>query len=471
MKTHPKSSVLLVISVLSGNILLAQPALEFASGAGPTGSGSTLAAQSVTWMNNTDNPTGNTFVAFTPTTTVTFSLSNQQYSLLASQSGNRESVSFGGNLNNSANLIGSGATYVPMNFISNAPASDFSSLPTTLNQGISLTNNYGIELFTSVMGLYDNNLVTTGRYLMATLTVTFSHPVMNPVLHLLGLGGFYSSLGFTTELELQTAGVTLSKLSGSNELNVTTSKILNSSSAPTSTTGSGAASGSILATGTNITTLVFNLYMRGNGGMSTWSGSNMHMGDAWVFSVSEETAMFVLPVTINNFTATEKGNTALLQWGTSSEQNTDHFDVETSEDGTNWKSIGTVKAAGTSNTAKNYSYVQYSPATGNNFYRIAIVDADGSYNYTAVQQLSFSQASGLMLTYYPNPVRDRVTVTTGAATVKSAQVLSIDGKVLQQVAGFHSGESIDLSQYPAGIYILVVRNTDGSMQTAKVQKS
>jgi len=380
-------------------------------------------------------------------------------------------VSFGGNLNNSSSMIGSGATYVPMNFISSAPATDFSSLPTTLNQGISLTNNYGVELFTSVMSLYNNNLPTTGRYLMATLTVTFSHPVMNPVLHLLGLGGFYSSLGFTTELELQTAGVTLSRLSGSPELNVTSSKILNSSSAPTSTTGSGAASGSVLATGTNISTLVFNIYMRGNGGMSAWSGTSMHMGDAWVFSVSEETAMFVLPVTINNFMATEKGNTALLQWGTSSEQNTDHFDVETSEDGTNWKSIGTVKAAGNSSTPRNYDYVQYSPATGNNFYRIAIVDADGSYNYTSVQQLSFSQASDIRLNYYPNPVRDRVTVTMGAASISSAEVLGIDGKVLQRVAGFHSGESIDLSHYPSGIYILVLRNTDGSAQTAKVQKS
>lgn len=469
MKPHPKPSILLVISVLSGNFLLAQPALEFASGAGPAGSGSSIIAQAVTWMNNTDNPTGNTFTPFAPTTTVTFAISNQKYALHATQSPRLASVSFGANLNTSGILIGSSPIYDPMNFISNPSASDFSSIPSTINQGISLTNNYSVEIFTSVMGLYNANLSTGGRYLMATLTITFSQPVTNPVLHIVGIGGTYNLLGFSDELELQTGGVLLSKLSGSKELNVTSTSILNSASHPTSATGSGAASGSVLASGTNISQLVFDVYVRGDGGESTWSGSNMHVGDAWLIAVSEETSMFVLPVKISDFTANAQGNSTLLQWTTASEQNTDHFQVQYSQDGMSWQNIGTVKAAGNSNTPTNYSYVQYSPAAGNNFYRIAEVDADGAYSYTAVQEVSFSQ-QGLALSFFPNPTRDRVTVVTGAGLIRSAEVLSIDGKVLQRVAGFRSGESIDLSRYPAGIYILLFQNADGAMQTAKVQK-
>ena len=469
MKPHSKPSILLVISVLSGHVLLAQPALEFASGAGPAGSGSSIASQVVTWQNNTDNPTGNTFTSFAPTTTVTFAISNQKYVLKVSQSPRLAPISFGGNLNNSSNLMGSATIYDQMNFISNPAASDFSSLPSTIGQGISLTSNYGIEIFSSVMALYNNNLSTSGRYLMATLTITFSNPVMNPVLHLVGMGGFYSNLGFSDELELQTAGVTLSKLSGSSELNVTATKILNSAAHPTSTTGAGAASGSVLVTGTNITQLVFNIYMRGDGGETTWSGTNMHMGDAWLIAVDEETSMFVLPVKISNFKANGEGNSALLQWTTASEQNTDHFVIQYSDDATSWQNIGEVKAAGNSNTPTNYSYVQYNPAAGNNYYRIAEVDADGSYSYTAVQEVSFSQP-GAALSFFPNPARDHVTVVAGSGLIKSAEVLSIDGKVLQQVAGFRSGGSIDLSRYPAGIYILLLRNADGSTQTAKVQK-
>lgn len=470
MKAHPKPSILLVISVLSGNFLLAQPALEFASGAGPTGNGSSIASQVVTWKNNTDNPSGNTFTAFAPTTTVTFTISNQQYALRSTQSPRLAPISFGGNLNNTGNMIGSGPIYDQMNFISSPSSNDFSSLPSTIGQGISLTSNYGIEVFSSVMALKNNNLSTSGRYLMATLTVTFSNPVMNPVLHLAGMGGFYSNLGFSTELELQDTGVTLSKLSGSGELDVTPSKILNSASHPTSTTGSGAATGSVLAAGTNITQLVFNIYMRGDGGESSWSGNNMHMGDAWLIGVSAETSMFVLPVKISDFTASAKGNSTLLQWTTASEQNVDHFVIQYSQDGMSWQNIGEAKASGNSNNPIDYNYVQYSPAAGNNFYRIAEVDIDGSYTYTAVQEVSYSQP-GVALSFFPNPARDRVTVITGSGLVKAAEVLTIDGKVLQQVTGFRSGESIDLSRYPAGIYILLLQHADGSMQTAKVQKS
>ncbi|HWB90248.1 MAG TPA: T9SS type A sorting domain-containing protein [Puia sp.] len=471
MKTHPKPSILLVISVLSGHLLLAQPALEFASGAGPTGNGSSIGSQNVTWENNTDNPTGNTFTSFAPTTTVTFTISNQRYALLASQSAIRAGVSFGGNLNNSGTLIGKAAIYDQMNFISNPSSSDFSSLPSTIGKGISLTSNYGVELFTSVMGLYNQNLATTGRYVMATLTVTFSNPVINPVLHFTGMGGFYQNLGFSTELDLLTTDVTLSKLSGSSELNVTSTSILNSANHPTSTTGSGAASGSVLVSGINITQLVFNVCMRGDGGESKWSGNNMHMGDAWLIGVSEETSMFVLPVKFSDFTATAKGNSAMLQWTTASEQNTDHFIVEYSQDGTSWQDIGTVKAAGNSGTPTNYSYIQYNPAAGNNFYRIAEVDLDGSYSYTQVQELYFSQPGAAALNFFPNPTRDHVTVTTGSAKIKSAEILTIDGKVVELVSGFRSGASIDLSRYPAGIYVLVFRNADGSAQTAKVQKN
>ena len=471
----PKPAILLsVTSILAVQILSAQPSLEFASGQGPSSSGSSTANQVVTWEGNTDNPTGNTFMPYTPTTTITYSLSNQQYPLTAGQSPNRASVSFGGNLNTTGAMIGSAGIYQPMNFISAAPAADFSSLPSTIGQGISMTSNYAIELFSSTMGLFNANVATRGRYYMADLTITFSSPANNPVLHLVGVGGIYSSrlgvLGFTTEFDLATAGVTLSELSGSTELNVTSTSILNSATHPTSTTGSGAASGSILVTGHNISQLVFHLYLRGDGNNPAWASATEHVGDAWLLSVSEPSPFVALPAKITAFSAIAQGDGSLLQWTTASEQNTDHFDVEYSTDGMNWQGIGQVKAAGNSAAPQQYSFVQYGPANGNAYYRIAEVDADNSYTYSRVQELSFTQA-GAQLRYFPNPVRDRVTVTTGSTAVQSVTVMTIDGRVLQLVRDFVSGQSIDLSRYPGGVYILQVRDASGQSQVFKVQKS
>ena len=475
---YPTKPLMLVISILSGHLLLAQPALEFASGAGPTTSGSTIANQVVTFQNNTNNPTGNTFTSFTPTTTVTFSVSNQQYALKTTQSLNRASLSFGATNNNYGNSIVGVPTYSSLNFISSPSNSDFSSLPSTIGQGIDVNANYGVELFTSAMGLYNAGLPTNGTYYMADLTLTFSVPVTNPVLHLVGIGGYYSpggTLGFTSELGLATTGVTLSKLSGSPELQVTSTSISNNATHPSSTTGSGAASGSILVSGTNITQLVFHVYMRGDGGVSTWAGNGEHSGDAWMMGVSMETAMFVLPLKITDFTAAAEANSAVLQWTANTQEGTDHFDVQYSADGSNWQSIGEVKVSGSLNDASNYNYVQYSPASGNAFYRIAQVNSDGSFTYTNIQRLAFGGATG-SLSFYPNPARDRVTIAAAAASFsssgsfKSVELLSIDGRVLQVATSFRSGDSFDLSSYPAGVYIFVVRNIDGSLQTTKVQK-
>jgi hypothetical protein len=472
---YPTKPIALIISVLSGQILLAQPALEMASGSASTATGYTTTSQTVTFQNNANNPTGNTFTPFSPTTTVTYSLSNQQYVLLASQATNRATVSFGGTNNNSASSEVGVPTFNTMNFISAAPSNDFSSLPSTVNKGIDVTANMAVELFTSCMGLYNSGKATTGTYYMADLTLTFNVPVTDPVLHLVGIGGYYApsggTLGFTSELSLVTTGVTLSKLSGSPELQVTSTAILNNATHPSSVTGSGAASGSILVTGTNITSLVFHIYMRGDGGVSTWAGSNEHTGDAWMVGVSMETSLFVLPLNISSFNASAEGNSALLQWTAATQENTDHYDVEYSTDGSDWESIGTVKVSGNPSMAENYNYVQYSPATGSAYYRIGQIGKDGSISYTSIQRLSFGALGG-RLSFYPNPARGQVTIasSTGSTNIKSVQLLSIDGRVLQVATGFHSGDSFDLSSYPAGVYVFVVRNTDGSAQTTKVQK-
>ncbi len=473
---YPKKPTLLIISILSGHFLLAQPALEMASGGGPATNGYTIASQTVTFQNNTNNPSGNTFVSFSPTTTVTYSLSNQQYSLLRSQATNNASVSFGGTNNNSGSSEVGVPIFNTMNFISAAPNNVFSSIPSTINSGISTNNNMAVELFTSAMGLYNSGKPTNGSYYMADLTLTFNVPVTDPVLHLVGIGGYYApngnTLGFTSDLYLATPGVTLTELSGSTELSVTPTSIINNATHPSSTTGSGAASGSILVSGTNITQLVFHIYMRGDGGVSTWAGSGEHSGDAWMVGVSMETSMFVLPLDISSFNASAEGNSAVLQWTAATQQNTDHYDVQYSQDGTDWESIGSEKVSGNPSMSGNYNYVQYSPASGNAYYRIAQVGTDGSVSYTSVQRLSFGATGGGM-NFYPNPSHGQVTITSGTAAsndIRSVQMLSIDGRALQVSTGFRSGDSFDLSSYPAGVYVFVVRNSDGTTQTSKVQK-
>jgi len=176
-------------------------------------------------------------------------------------------------------------------------------------------------------------------------------------------------------------------------------------------------------------------------------------------------------VKMSDLLATAENNTSLLQWNTTLEENSNYFNIEHSTDGVNWQTIATQKAAGNSHVTINYSYIDNAPAWGNNFYRVVEVDLDGTMSYTPVAELGFGAGAAAHLSYYPNPTHDRVTVNGLADGVYSVTVLSIDGKSVAQLAGFRSGESVDLSRYPGGIYILLILDSNGGRQVLKVRKA
>jgi Secretion system C-terminal sorting domain len=471
-----KTTLLLLVSISAAFFVNAQPTLEFSSASGPGSNGATIASQVITFQDNTNNPSGNTFVPYTtPTITATFSLSNQQYSVPAAWIPSQAVVLFGGTVNLRSEAIAAFSLFTTLDGVGGASSNDFTAAgsPVTPGTGISGSNNYAVEIFNSAMGLYVSHVSTTGRYYTAELTITFSTPVTNPVIHVAGMGataGADGSLGITSEMDLQTPGVTLSRLSGSSELTVNSTQILNNATHPAATTGSGAASGSILATGSAISSLVFKIYLRADGNATTWTSATQHTGDAFLVGVSSLITNIVLPVGLLDFTATaQPDHTTELQWATATEENSGFFDVEYSTDQTSWQSIGSVQAAGNSNTQKNYSFIHNSPASGNNYYRLKEVDLDGNGTYSKVCVVTFSEAS--RLSFYPNPVKDRVTITYAGSAQESVSVLTIGGRELQRNDHFNSGGSLDLSGYPTGIYLLAIKNSSGTTEVLKVLKN
>ncbi|WP_146202213.1 hypothetical protein [Dyadobacter jejuensis] len=106
-----------------------------------------------------------------------------------------------------------------------------------------------------------------------------------------------------------------------------------------------------------------------------------------------------LPVTLISFTATKvsggaERSTALLIWQTSSEVNSDRFDIERSQDGKKWSSIGNVAAGGDKSSNTNYSFIDKTPTydrtrPGENLYRLKMIDKDGTFAYSRIQSLDF----------------------------------------------------------------------------------
>jgi hypothetical protein len=98
-----------------------------------------------------------------------------------------------------------------------------------------------------------------------------------------------------------------------------------------------------------------------------------HGHGIWTTSLS----IPIVPVTLTEFKGTLQNKNILLQWSTSTETNSRHFELEKSFDGTGYRKIATIPAAGFSNTVKKYSFTDMEKLSEKNYYRLRSVDVDG----------------------------------------------------------------------------------------------
>ena len=170
----------------------------------------------------------------------------------------------------------------------------------------------------------------------------------------------------------------------------------------------------------------------------------------------------LFPLTWGSFTAQKDGRTALLKWTTVQEHSTAQFMVERSTDGTHYESIGTVRAAGNSNTTKNYNLLDGVPANGINYYRIRQVDNDGHFTYSETRSLTFDKVNP-NISISPNPAKDKIAITIpGNKKQLRVAIFSIKG---EKVGSFMiSGEYslLNLPGYPPAVYYLNITGDDVS---------
>ena len=135
----------------------------------------------------------------------------------------------------------------------------------------------------------------------------------------------------------------------------------------------------------------------------------------------------------------------------------------------NFSSIGTVLARNTSGT-NNYALDDASPLSGVNYYRLKIVDRDGSYKYSFIIAVNNKQLQ--TLTLFPNPVNDHPYITHAKAAAGAViSIYAMDGRTISStlVSKGAVQTTIDLSTLAAGVYQLVYRN-GSSVESMKFVK-
>lgn len=185
-----------------------------------------------------------------------------------------------------------------------------------------------------------------------------------------------------------------------------------------------------------------------------------------------------LPVTLGAFSVTKQGDFAVLNWKTTTEINTDHFEIERSYDGVSFTKVAAKAAAGNSNSDINY---QHSDPINYNYqivyYRLKTVDIDAKSSYSKIVALRLSNGPIRDLTVFPNPFTtdlklqiNSLTETTGTVRISNAigQVVYNRNIILQK------GENIvvltsGLETLKPGMHLMEVITTQGKV-TQKIIK-
>jgi uncharacterized repeat protein (TIGR03803 family) len=202
------------------------------------------------------------------------------------------------------------------------------------------------------------------------------------------------------------------------------------------------------------------------------NGANTSAGSALIAI----NGTFNLPVTLLDFYGTLKpDNTVLLQWQTAQEQNSSYFGVERSPDGKTFTSLAKVAAAGNSNINLSYSYLDSDPLTGNNFYRLSLVDLDGRLKYSQVL-LIVTGAQGNSLEILNNPFTSSVGVKISLSAANKINLVLTDaiGRVVQKQSYELSPGVNFMNIYPPialqpGVYLLNITGININ-QTVKLLK-
>jgi len=174
-----------------------------------------------------------------------------------------------------------------------------------------------------------------------------------------------------------------------------------------------------------------------------------------------------LPVELSSFEAATDNGKALLSWTTESETNNDYFQIERSGDGRSWQSIGRVNGEGTSLAPTDYQFVDPSPNSGTNYYRLRQVDFDGSIHFSPIVTLNLPPALSASISVYPNPFVQEIHIAQlpQGQGHWQMQLVNANGQVLHRslIDGQTPQTSIDVEDMPNGLYVLYLADEQGKV--------
>lgn len=171
-------------------------------------------------------------------------------------------------------------------------------------------------------------------------------------------------------------------------------------------------------------------------------------------------AQATLPVDLKSFDAKMNDAKVELEWSTANEVNFSHFVLQRSTDGKDFTDAAMILS---NSHGIDYNY-NYSETLRQNapqvmYYRLKMVDIDGSFKYSQVRLIKTTGSAQVAVTAYPNPVTSELRITIPANWQNKQvvyDVVNIKGNVVKHRVAERASqtETILVNDMQAGIYVI-----------------
>ena len=184
-----------------------------------------------------------------------------------------------------------------------------------------------------------------------------------------------------------------------------------------------------------------------------------------------------LPIKLSAFDISLDGSNSILNWTTETEIDSDGFEIQRSTDGESWEKLGYVRGQGQSSERVDYTFTDSEIYPGPNYYRLKMIDLDGSFEYSQILVVDYSGPSiNDNILAYPTTTSDFVYLKSDEIITGNTRIM-IFSTALQRVRDeFWAKEQqlvrLDLSDLPNGPYFIYVVNKQwrSSHRVMKVSK-
>jgi len=168
-----------------------------------------------------------------------------------------------------------------------------------------------------------------------------------------------------------------------------------------------------------------------------------------------------LPVTLSDFRISTQADDVTLHWTTASENNNRGFEIQRSNNGTQWTAIGFVNGAVNSQVQRTYQYQDKDLKEGRYFFRLKQVDLDGKFTHSKILNavINTGKAGFTLGQNYPNPTHGNTTITYTIPFRSHVQIALYDmqGRLVRQIVnesrepGYYTAD-LDTKGLGKGVY-------------------